>query len=404
MLSVNEALAKIVASVAPLPAEEVRLGEALGRVLAGEITSSIDSPPFDKSLMDGFAVRSADVVEGRAALDVVETVTAGNLPTRRVEPGTATRIMTGAPLPEGADAVVPVEVTAFDEATGRVTIASRLVAAGANVIRRGTNTRVGELVLSPGRVLRPQELGTLAELGCATVPVYRRPRVAVLATGDELVPVEETPGPGRIRNSNETLLVAQLRRMGADPVPLGIARDDRAHLRERIEWGLACDFLLLSGGVSAGTLDLVPSELAAAGVVEVFHGVNVKPGKPVWFGLRPHNTAPTCVFGLPGNPVSSMVCAELFARTAIRRATGVEPAIPPTTPGRLAHDHTTRGDRPVYHPACLEWTEDGTRVHLVAWHGSSDLRATVEANGLALIPAGDATHPAGAVVQTIPLV
>ena len=191
------------------------------------------------------------------------------------------------------------------------------------------------------------------------------------------------------------MLVAQIRRAGAEPVPLGVARDNREHLSERIHAGLDCEMLLLSGGVSAGKLDLVPSELAAAGVDEILHKVHVKPGKPIWFGCRRgrgDNAHPVWVFGLPGNPVSSMVCFELFVRTAIRRLMGIEPSRPQTIAARLAKEHIARGDRPTYHPSHLIRTDDGLRSTPVNWQGSADLRATVQANGMTMFPAGDATY------------
>jgi molybdopterin molybdotransferase len=250
-------------------------------------------------------------------------------------------------------------------------------------------------VLSRGQFLNGSRIGALAELGRALVPVRRRPRVAILATGDELVPIEHTPGPGQIRNSNEAMLCAQIEAAGGIPVPLGIARDDRDDLREKIMPGLQCDVLVISGGVSAGTLDLVPAQLAAAGVSEVFHKVEMKPGKPIWFGVRTvesqssaENVAldPCFVFGLPGNPVSSLVCCELFVRTALRQLMGVTPATPQPIRAELEHEYSTREDRPTYHPAKLTWTRTGLAVTLVPWHGSSDLCGTVMANGMAFFP------------------
>jgi molybdopterin molybdotransferase len=399
LLSVAEALSLIIREVSPLAVERVPLTEALGRTLAEEVVSTIDSPPFDKALMDGYAVRSADVaVEGAISLQVIEEVTAGRVPTRALEPGTATRIMTGAPIPEGCDAVVPVERTTFDEGTQRVTTDLR-ARPGANVLRQAASVTVGQRVLPAGRVLRASELGALAELGVSQVPVRRRPRVAVLATGDELVPVEAMPGPGQIRNSNETMLCGQIVQAGGIPAPLGVARDERTELRAKILQGLASDVLLLTGGVSAGKLDLVPSELEAAGVRQVFHKVEVKPGKPVWFGELREGSESRFVFGLPGNPVSSLVCFELFARTALRRLMGVEPAEPQPVRARLEQPHVARGDRPTYHPARLSWSENGPTVRTVRWHGSSDLCGTLEANAMALFPAGDAEYASGSVVD-----
>ena len=232
----------------------------------------------------------------------------------------------------------------------------------------------------------------------------------MLATGDELVSIDETPGPGQIRNSNETMLCAQLRRAGADPVPLGIARDNREDLAAKIREGLQADMLLLSGGVSAGKLDLVPSELAAAGVREVFHKVQVKPGKPIWFGVHGDEKIavnsrqrPRFVFGLPGNPVSSMVCFELFARTAIRRLMNNTPAEPSTLTARLTEDFHHTGDRPTYHPAKLKQTAEGPRITPLPWQGSADLRATADATALAVFPAGDKSYPIGSVIEFVQL-
>ncbi len=421
MLTVAEALAEIMAHVRRLPATRVALNEALGHVLAEDVFSDIDSPPFDKALMDGFAVRAADVVAGRASLRVIEEVVAGQVPRLPVGIGEATRIMTGAPLPDLADAVVQVEHTrspAEKADTPLVSIETTKVAAGKNVLRRGASTRHGTRVLSAGRQIRPQETGCLAELGKDTIAVYSRPRVAVLATGDELVPVNEVPEPGQIRNSNDAMLTAQLRQMGAEAVPLGVARDSQSELAERIARGLNYDVLVLSGGVSAGKLDLVPAVLADAGIRQIFHKVRVKPGQPVWFGVLERstsasrqtrqgreaeddrsNSSPCYVFGLPGNPVSSMVCCELFTRTAIRRLMGIEPATPTPFRARLSRDHFSRGNRPTYHPARWKWSEAGAVADLVPWIGSADLSATVEANGMALFPEGDRTYPAGTMID-----
>jgi molybdopterin molybdotransferase len=367
--------------------------------------------------MDGYAVRSADVSSGRARLRVVEEVSAGQVPQRPVSAGEATRIMTGAPIPSGADAVVPVEHTHMSDGVSNgtdVAIETGPTIAGRNVLRQGESTRKGSRVLAAGRQIRPQEIGCLAELGKETVDVYSRPRVAVLATGDELVPVSEVPGPGQIRNSNEAMLVAQLCRLGADPIPLGVARDDRDELVRRIVRGLECDALILSGGVSAGKLDLVPAVLAEAGVRQIFHKVRVKPGQPVWFGVlerlaegraeafrerNPHCPRRSYVFGLPGNPVSSMVCCELFVQTAIRRLMGIEPAPPTFWRARLTKDHFNGGNRPTYHPARWEWTETGPLVEPVPWVGSADLSATAQANSLALFPEGERTYPAGTMLD-----
>jgi len=406
MLTVDEALQRILETVSPFTPQPLQLADALGLVLAEEIVSETDSPPFDKSLMDGYAVRAADVTAQRKPLTVVEEITAGRVPTHEITTGEAARIMTGAPIPPGADTVIRSEDTKFDESSYRVTVRLDSAAVGGNLMKRGTTMRRGETVLPGGRVLRPQELGALAEMGQAEVVTRRRPRAAILATGDELVPVGETPGPGQIRNSNETLLTAQVQRSESVAVPLGIARDDREHLRRKIHDGLQNDVLLLSGGVSAGKLDLVPAELEAAGVRQVFHKVKVKPGKPVWFGLRNaaagSSSGPCYVFGLPGNPVSSMVCFEIFARTALRRLMGHPEPLPKPVSATLQHKFSFRGDRQTYHPCQLEWTNSGPTAKIGTWHGSADLRSTVETNGLAVFTPGETDVAAGDQVNVIP--
>jgi molybdopterin molybdotransferase len=398
MLSVAEALDLIRQSVVGLEPETVSLAESLGLTLAADIVSGLDSPPFDKALMDGFAVRSSDINGEAILLDVVEEVMAGSVPSKSVETGQAIQIMTGAPMPVGADAVVPIEQT--EPADGQVTIRAS-VTAGASVLGQGASIRSGECVLKAGRVIRPQEVGLMAELGCHSVVVRRRPRVAILATGDELVPVHEKPGPGQIRNSNESMLTAQIDQAGGEPVPLGIAKDNREHLALGISLGLQADMLLLSGGVSAGKLDLVPSELASAGVREIFHKVNVKPGKPIWFGVLEAEGRTVPVFGLPGNPVSSMACFELFARM------GLECLVQSESKKRsrwlpLQADASPNRSRPTYHPAKLVVCDGETSVATVDWVGSADLRCTVEADGMALLPAGDTVMPTGTVVEFLP--
>ena len=260
---------------------------------------------------------------------------------------------------------------------------------------------IGATVLEAGTLLRPQEIGALAETGSSRVSVRRAPSLAILATGDELVPPEVLPQAGQIRNSNEIMLATQVLQAHAHPVVLGIARDERNHLREKIHEGLKSDFLLLSGGVSAGTLDLVPSELLAAGVKQVFHKVDLKPGKPLWFGvLEQENRSPCYIFGLPGNPVSSMVCFELFVRTAIRQFRGLPAPEPVPHKARLKSDFPSSGNRPTYQPALVEWENGEAVVTPLKTLGSADLRSTVSANAVALFPIGNPLFQAGCKVDT----
>jgi molybdopterin molybdotransferase len=406
MLSVSQAQALVLKHSLPLPPETAPLTPAaLGLVLAEDIRSDLDMPPYDKAMMDGFAVRSADLPEGKGVLTVIEEVMAGTVPRQPVAAGQATRIMTGAPLPAGADAVVMVERTQ-SLADGRVQIEeppSRPVRAGQNVLGRGREMRQGEIILTSGAVLRPQELGLLATVGRTAVQAHPAPRVAVLPTGDEVVEPAQTPGPGQIRNSNGPMLLAQTARAGGMPHYLGIARDRLDSLRSLVGEGLQFPVLLLSGGVSAGKLDLVPEVLQESGVQAHFHKVEMKPGKPVFFGTRgAGNNGPPClVFGLPGNPVSSLVCFELFVRPAIRRLRGLADPGPTVVQAQLTEDFTYHTDRPTYYPAWLTAGEPSWQVRPVPWFGSPDLRGLTRANALVFIPPGDHHHRAGQVCPVL---
>lgn len=401
MLNVADAQRRILDQVRPLPATTVELtAQPLGLVLAEDVASDLDMPPFDKAMMDGYAVRSGDVSEQGAELVVVDEVTAGVMPKMPVGPGQATRIMTGAPMPQGADAVAMVERTRLVH-DQRVMIDGP-VKPGQNILPRAREMREGEVVLRAGARLRPQEMGILAQVGRTTVKAYPPPRVAVVPTGDEVVEVHQMPGPGQIRNSNGRMLLAQTARAGGEAHWLGVARDNVASLQTLIGAGLQHDVLVLSGGVSAGKLDLVPSVLTELGAQTFFHKVEMKPGKPMLFGVKDHGSArpPTYVFGLPGNPVSSLVCFELFVRPAIRALKGLAPG-PIFVKAALAEDYAHRTDRPTYHPACLERSDQGWRVRAVPWFGSPDLRGVLLANAFVLLPVGDHRHRAGDVLPVL---
>ncbi|MCA9165640.1 MAG: molybdopterin molybdotransferase MoeA, partial [Planctomycetales bacterium] len=391
MISVEEALTCIARATRPLPIVELPITAAVGRTLAEDVASDIDSPPHDKSMVDGYAVLASDLAAGPVELRVLEEVTAGQVPTQEVVAGTATRIMTGAPIPAGADAVVMVERTRQVAETrsdlggspsARVAIDDARLRAGTNILPRATSLARGEVVLRAGHRLRGIEVGLLAEVGRATVRVHRQPRVAVLATGNELVPVGQTVPAGSIRNSNGPMLATRIEQLGAEAIDLGIGRDEPRQLAELIQRGLAADVLLLSGGVSAGVLDLVPQVLADAGVVREFHKVNLKPGKPLWFGVYADGSESgdrVClVFGLPGNPVSSLVCFELFVRPALAAMQSARDTDrefeDASVPGQLATGFHHRGDRVTFHPAQTEWANGVWRVHPLAWHGSADLK------------------------------
>ena len=382
MLSVDDALELMLNAAVELPVQQVALPDCLNTVLAQSLATPHDSPPFDKSMMDGFAVNSASYDSDLSLLDVTETITAGTVPTIPVEAGTAARIMTGAPLPPNADCVVPIERTQFDESTpSEVGIDAEFVGPERHVLRQGASATSGTELLAAGTWLKPQHIAVLAEFGISHVPVIRRPAVAVLATGDELIPAEQELTPGHIRNSNQPMLESQIRRALADPVILGIARDNREELDQSIQKGLQHDVLLLTGGVSAGTLDLVPSALADAGVEQVFHKVRMKPGKPLWFGQRQHSGHTCLVVGLPGNPVSSMICFEVFVRPMLEVLSGRQPHASRMQTATLTQDIAIRGDRLTYFPSTLQRTATGINATPVAWGGSADLRSTALANG-----------------------
>ncbi|HWY88034.1 MAG TPA: gephyrin-like molybdotransferase Glp [Gemmataceae bacterium] len=395
MLYVKEAQAKVLERAAPLEAQSLALGPAvLGWVLAEDVVSDLDMPPYDKSMMDGYAVRTVDLSAGRGDLFVIEEVTAGQIPRLPLEAGQVTRIMTGAPMPDGADAVIMVERTQMVD--GRtVHIEDKPPRPGQNIMRRGREMRSGEVILSKGARLRPQELGLLATVGRTSARVQPAARVAVLSTGEEIVEAPALPGPGQIRNGNGPMLMAQVARAGGVPSYSGLARDSLDSLRPLVADGLRADILVLSGGVSAGKLDLVPGVLEELGVEAVFHKVAMKPGKPVFFGTHRH--ASGCmglVFGLPGNPVSAFVCFELFVRPALCALMGLDPG-PNMLRARLAEEFTYRTDRQTYHPAVLALDGGAWKVRPVPWLGSPDLRGMALANALVVIPVGDQVHRAG---------
>jgi molybdopterin molybdotransferase len=382
MLTVEEALALVNRQAAPLAPRRVPLGDAAGLVLAEEVVTDVDSPPYDKSLMDGYAVRSGDRQPER---HVLEEIAAGAVPHLPVTPGAASRIMTGAPLPEGADAVVPFEKTELLEET-TVRLHQLDPPPGKNVLPLGATMRAGDVVLRAGALLRPIEIAILAEIGRGVVVARPRPRLAILPTGNELVPLGEKPTIGQIRNSNGPMLRAAAARVGAEAVELGIARDDRDELRRWIEQGLAADVLVLSGGVSAGKFDLVPAVLAELGVEKVFHKVALRPGKPLWFGTKREGDRIVLVFGLPGNPMSSFVCFELFVRPALAALAGRGFTGARTTVARLTRGYDHAGGRIAYLPARLASAPDQAAVEILPWHGSADLVTVARANGLARLP------------------
>ena len=402
MISVEQALELVLQHTGKLQrCRRMNLESALGCVLAEEVTSDIDSPPHDKSLVDGYAICEADLT-GDRSLQVIERVVAGQVPQQALAEGTAIQIMTGAPIPQNCAAVVMVEKTtlANDEQGERICTNDRGLRNGMNIMRRGASMKAGEIVLEQGCLLRGIELGLLAEVGRENIWAFLEPAVAILPTGDELVPHAEKPPPGKIRNSNSALLANLVTQAGGSPVECDIIADDAAALLTAIEQHLDNDVILLSGGVSAGVHDLVPAALAQAGVVQVFHHVNLKPGKPLWFGFydRGGDQPPCLVFGLPGNPVSGLVCFELFVRPALQKMRWQEPSGLQQLRATLQVDHTHRGERPAYWPAVV--SADQQQVTPLRWQGSGDLRTLARANALAYFPGGNQVWAAGEEVTT----
>ena len=287
---------------------------------------------------------------------------------------------------------------------GRVKLVDKPARVEQNLLRRAVAMRRGESVLKPGLVLRPMEIGLLAEVGRANILAHRAPRCAIVSTGNELVPVEQVPSAGQIRNSNSSMLLAQCQRAGATANALGIALDNEASLREAFQRGLEADVLLISGGVSAGKFDLAPQVLESLGAVNCFRHVILKPGKPLWFGYFEHADRRTLIFGLPGNPVSSLVCFELFVAPSIAVLQGRAAAPRKTMPARLASSWNHRSDRPTYHPASMVTDEQGT-VHATPlnWKGSADLRTLSMADGLIVFPPGEFSYVEEDIVQIVPL-
>ncbi len=391
--------------VCPGAVETVDLLASSGRVLAEGIVADRDFPPFARATRDGFAVRAEDLAEVPARLEVLGEVKAGNWPEPgkcTVGRGQAVGIMTGAPLPAGADAVVMVEYAA---AAGTVVEIQRSVKPGENYVPRGAEARAGQQLLDRGRRLDHAGIAIAASAGKSRVQVFRKPRVAVLSTGDEVVEIDAAPGPAEIRNSNSYSLAAQVQNAGGEAVRLAIAPDERGRLRQLIEEGLACDLLLLTGGVSMGKYDLVEQVLGGLKAEFYFTGAEIQPGRPVVFGScgagaparvlaanspskrtrvsMPHKKY---FFGLPGNPVSTMVTFELFARPMIEALAGMTPQPLIFLRAQLKSEIRTKTGLKRFLPAVLSGEFENAEVELARWQGSSDIAALARANCYLVIP------------------
>ncbi len=372
--------------------ETAALGEAAGRVLAEAVAADRDYPPFDRSTRDGFAVRAA---ETPGTLQVIGQVRAGEEFAGAAAPGEAVEIMTGAPVPAGTDAVAMVEYTRRE---GDRVVVERGAGPGENVVLRGSEIAAGVAAIEPGRRLDYPEIALLASFGRETAAVFRRPQVAILSTGDEVVEVGETPLAYQIRNSNAYSLAAQVRRAGGEPVVLPIAPDEPRRTRELVEQGLGTDLLLLSGGVSMGKYDLVEGVLAELGAEFYFDGVLIQPGRPLVFG----RTGETFFFGLPGNPLSTMATFEVFARAAVELLAGACEAPLRFLQARLAADFRHKTGLTRFLPAVVSGPPEQPSVSPVRWQGSGDVAALTRSNAYLVAAADRAEWKAGEWMPVLP--
>ncbi len=402
MIRVAEALSAIRGACAPLPEERVPVRDALERVLVRPLASDVDWPPFDTSAMDGYAVRLADASRPGASLSERRAaVAAGDAPGAPIAPGEAVRVMTGAPIPPGTEAVVPVERIRRGNGDVVLEIAPQ---PGEHVRRRGESVAAGAPLLPAGRRLSAAEVALAALAGADPIAVRSRPRITVAVTGNELVPTSSAPGPGQLRDSNGPMLAALCAARGCiASLSLAVADEDAAVRRLFEEAGADRreDVLITTGGVSAGDFDLLPERAEQAGFAILFHGVAIRPGRPVAFGRR----GGTLWFGLPGNPVSTSVCFHVFVRAALDALEGVGPdrAGAEVVTAILTHDLAQHGRRETYRDACLELAGGEARVAAIATRGSHDLAAHARANALIRVPAGAERLAAGSRVECLRL-
>lgn len=380
-LQVSVAQRIVLGSVATLGVESVKLEQSLGRVLAESVCANRDLPPYDVSAMDGFAVRSADVVNAPVTLEIIEDIKAGDMPTKIVQTGQCSRIMTGAPLPQGADAVIRVEDTQVESHTSVQIV--KAVKCGNDIRSQGEGMKTGEVVLQTGTEITPGVIGILATVKVVQFAVHRRPRIAILSTGNELEGMDDPVDPNKIPDSNTYALMGQIQALGIEPVLLGIARDDPVELEQYLRRGLEFDVLLVSGGTSVGVHDYVRPTIEKLGVQMKFWRVAMKPGHPLAFGTANK----TAVFGLPGNPVSSMICVEEFVAPALRQMMGSSRLHRRTVAASLAHNIKHQIGRTEFVRVQLTCHENGYVASTTGTQSSGVLLSMAKADGLLIIPA-----------------
>jgi molybdopterin molybdotransferase len=396
MISFEEALDKILSRIRPLGLEKVHLLDSLGRIIGEDIYARRNIPPLDNSAMDGYALKFEDIRESTkdhpVRLEVIEDLPAGFISKKTIGKGQAIRIMTGAPIPKGADTVIPVEET---ESGDGFALILKAVSLGENIRRSGEDVKEGERVISKGDLIRPAEVGMLASVGRSSVLVYQKPLVAILCTGDELADVDENLDENKIISSNSYTLAAQVRDCGAVPVQLGIARDRKEEIREKLRQGTRADVLISSAGVSVGDYDFAKDALGDLGMEMAFWQVSMKPGKPLAFGTIQGKP----VFGLPGNPVSSMISFEEFVRPSLLKMMGHRQVFRPMVEAILQEEIRKTSGRRHFIRAFISFKEGSYFATTTGDQGSGILMSMLKANGLIMIPEAQEIARAGEKVK-----
>jgi molybdopterin molybdotransferase len=380
MISVDEATQIVLKNVKRLPPKKIRLENAQGCCLAEDIKSDSDMPPFNRSAMDGYAVIAKDTVNPPVDIVVIENIRAGYKPKKKIGKGKVAKIMTGSVVPNGADAVIKVEETISLDGGTKVRILNK-TKRGSNIAKKGEDMRAGKILLRKGTKIRPQEIGILAAVGADTIKVFSAPSIGIISTGDELVEITRKPKPWQIRNTNSHSLAAQARQLTEDVEILGMVNDDKDEIRSLVKKGLKKDILILSGGVSMGEYDFVGYVLKDFGIKIFFEKVALRPGKPTVFGKKDDKL----IFGLPGNPVSTLVTFELFVRPCIKKMMGFPFHENPVLHAELEKEITVKKKRREYRPAFLRQAGCKWMVSPIEWHGSGDLFSTTKANCLLII-------------------
>ena len=396
MITVDTAIKIVTDNTEILPSKTVHFEESLGFCLAQDVHSDIDMPPFNRSAMDGYAVIAEDTAKVPVELTVIENIAAGSVPKKKILRGQASKIMTGAAVPDGADAVIKFEETEALQSASRVKIL-KSVSRGSNISKQGEDMRVGQVVLSKNMLVRPQEIGILATVGKSFVEIFSTPTVGIISTGNELVDVASKPSIAQIRNSNSYSLAAQARNLNAEVEIIGIIKDTKDDISSAIRRGLQKDILILSGGVSMGEYDLVSDVMKDLGIHIYFEKVALRPGKPVIFGRKDK----TLIFALPGNPVASFVTFELFVYPAIRKMMGLTDIHRTTVRAALETEIIVKRRRREYRPAFIRLQNNSWIVSPVEWHGSADLLATTRANCLMVVREDVERFIAGQLIDVI---